>query len=1247
MRISVVALSLCLLFAGLLAFGQAGTGTITGIVTDPQGHVVVGAMIEVKSTVTGVNYTAASSSTGNYTITQLPPGVYELTVKSQGFKSYNHKNLQVEVAQILPQNVPLEVGSTGESVTVTAESTLLRTESGDLATNITVDSLDNLPILGIGTTNASPYGFRNPYSMIQLLPGVGSYIAENAMVINGLGGADNPTEGFRLEGQDFTNHLVSYAVAENQPSADAIQEVAIQTSNYAPEFGTAGAAVINVTMKSGTNKYHGSAYDYWVNEDLNAGDPFSISGGCIASNCSTFGGSGGKYRPRARRNDFGGTLGGPVYIPKIYDGRNKTFWFFNFEEFVESNLYSFGLTLPTPAYLNGDFSAISPNGTCSLCSTYAIPTGALGTPAPAKDPQGRPLFANTIYDPDTRAINPTSNTGYANPFMGNVIPSTRFDPLAIKLEGLFPAAQNANLTNNGVGAITGHRISEIPSLKIDESITAKDKISYYQSKTGTSAQIASPLGNADGLPLEIGGYRGTFIYVWLYRLNYDRTINPTTLLHLGAGYYWEIFGDHAPFLNFDPTQFGLTGFEIHRQFPTVSGLSGAYGGMQTIGTSGQTQTNNRESKPTFVASITKVSGSHTYKAGGEVYFQGNFTGTFAGVTLAGGANATTQPYTNTTALNGYGTGYGYASFLLGDYNSTTQSPELDYRNGKAQWAFYLQDSWKVTHKLTIDYGLRYDLGTPVKETYGRLGQFSETLANANAGGHPGATIYASTCGCPFYAPAYPFAIGPRLGVAYQLDRKTVLRGGWGVVYQYTTDATSGATVSSTATHTVAGIATFLNEQTPGFILQPTWPVTDNNVYPALGTTTGAPPMPDKNLNRPPRQNQWSVGVQREITRNLVGEVSYVANRDAWLGGSLGFLNQISPTQYARFGLYPYPGTGPCAAGIGTVCASTTYNNYIDFQLLSQAINTTSVMQKMSAAGVGNGGLLLPYTGASLTGTTLSTALRAFPQFPGEAPSGSATGDERFDSLQSKMTKRFSHGLQASGAFTWEKSFTRAARQDFFNPQGSGWALQNLPFRILTFNVTYTTPKIEYLKVKFANTIVKDWQIGVFANYQSAQMLGVPGNTTSNFLGGQEIRVPGQPLYLKNINCHSCFNPETDQVLNPLAWTAYGTNVTGEGTSNLIPGFRGVRHPSENLNFGRNFRIKERMNFQFRGEFVNILNRTLLPSPSTTAPQNAIVHNTAGALTSGYGVVSVYANPNNVNGALGLARTGTIVMRFTF
>ena len=653
----IVAVLFCLLSVGLLAFGQAATGTITGIVTDSQGAVIAGAAVQIKSVATGQVYAGASSATGNYSVAALPPGEYELTVTNQGFKTYTHKNMQVAAAQVLRQDVPMEIGATNESVTVTAEATLLQTETGDLATNITVDSLDNLPILGIGTTNSGSSGFRNPYNMIALLPGVGSYVANSSIIING--GPSN-TEAMRIEGQDMTNHLVSFAIQEGQPSADAIQEVAIQTSNYAPEFGTAGTSLLNITMKSGTNGFHGSVYEYFVNEDLNAGYPFSSNVG-----------SPGKFRPRNRRSDFGGTLGGPVIIPKIYNGRNKTFFFYSYEDYLESNLYSFGLTVPQPYMNQGNFSALSPNGTCSLCSTYNIQQSPLGIKGPgpggvALDPLGRMLYANTIYDPSTIAVNPTNNLSYANPFMNNTIPMNRLDPVAMKLIPLFPSPQNSLLTNDASGPILGHRGSTIPSIKIDHSVSAKDKFSFYYAKTGTESLIASPNGNADGLPQEIGAYRGTFIYTWIYRLNYDRTISPTLLLHLGAGWYRENFGDHAPFLNFDPSQFDLSGFEIHRQFPNFSGMSGNYGGMQNIGTAGQIQTFNRQTKPSFNANITKVAGSHTYKAGGELYLQGTLYTTYAGVQFTTGVGPTAQPYANTTNLNGYTIGLPYASFMLGD-----------------------------------------------------------------------------------------------------------------------------------------------------------------------------------------------------------------------------------------------------------------------------------------------------------------------------------------------------------------------------------------------------------------------------------------------------------------------------------------------------------------------------------------------------------------------------------------------------
>src|SRR5215469_3554391 len=212
-----------------LAFGQVGNGTITGTVTDPGGAVVPNASVNATNTATSVAYPAVTTNTGTYTITDLPAGTYTVNVTANGFKNYSHTNLRVEVAQTIRQDVPLEVGGTNESVTVSAEASLLKTETGDVAHNITLQQLDNLPILGIGGANAGSSGVRNPFNSTVMIPGV-VYNANFTMIVNG---APANTAAYRVEGLDNTNHTVNYALQENQPSADAIQEVAIQTSNFA------------------------------------------------------------------------------------------------------------------------------------------------------------------------------------------------------------------------------------------------------------------------------------------------------------------------------------------------------------------------------------------------------------------------------------------------------------------------------------------------------------------------------------------------------------------------------------------------------------------------------------------------------------------------------------------------------------------------------------------------------------------------------------------------------------------------------------------------------------------------------------------------------------------------------------------------------------------------------------------------------------------------------------------------------
>lgn len=1215
---------LCLFAVALTALGQAGAGTITGTVVDPSGAVIAGASIQVKNSDTGSVYPTVTTATGNYTVSQLPPGTYELTVMVMGFKTYDHSNLRVPAETVVREDAQMQVGSTGESVTVTAEASLLKTESGELSTNVTVDNLDNLPILGVGTANSGTYGVRSVYNMATLLPGV-DYVVNTTMVVNG---APSNSEAVRIDGATITNHFVSFSPQEFQPSADSVQEVAVQTSNYAPEFGLAGGGLFNITMKSGTNQYHGSAYDYFVNEDLNAAYPFTLDP------------AGNKYRPRNRRNDYGGTLGGPVSIPKVYNGHNRSFFFFNWEEFLESSNISFTQTLPDAAFRSGDFSAISPNGTCSLCSSLGIPTNAL----PGSSAVPLTIFANTIYDPTTR--NPANNT--AAPFQGNKIPVQFLDPVSLKIQNLFPSPTGTGLVNNGAGTNQTKRTTILPSIKLDQSLGAKSKIAFYWSRTATDSQYATPYGNADGLPAEISNARGTFFHSWTSTLNYDYTITPTLLLHLGVGYTQIAGYDDAPYLTFNAQQqLGVVGFEQNRNFPYISGMLGGgaqatLGGMQNVGTANGTQGHSLpQEMPSFNANTTWVKGQHTFKVGVEAYLQGQVERPFSANLWATGTNATSIPFSGLN-LAGQAIGFGYASFLLGDYNSLTQIAAADYHLGKQQWGFFAQDSWKVTRKLTLDYGVRYDYGTVQTEQGGRAGVLG-AVPNLSAGGRVGGTIYGATCHCSFEN-TYPYAFGPRLGLAYQVIPKTVIRAGIGLAYSFVPDLNAGPAL--TGINQPGGILPYVALNAGAAIPQPVFPNFSASVYPTVpGSTNSGPSAVDRNAGRPPRQWQYSIGVQREITHNLVLEAAYVGNRGVWwtgAGANLGLVEQVSPATFAMYGLHPY-----------TVSADDAF--------LSQNASSPAVVQRLGSA-------LTPYSG--FNGTVLQ-ALEAYPQFSTAGFGGplsmtnAPTGKTFYDSLQMKGTQRLSRGLQVNGTFTWSKALI-STRQDFWNPASSTKTYQSTdqPF-LFNANIVYTVPKVLAGFNKIVSQVVRDWQFGAFVQYGSGFLLTPPSvtngglNPLTQVEGGTSymLRVPNQALYLKNPNC-GCINPYSDQILNPNAWT---NPAAGQYGGNAYYGdFRGGWRPQENFNIARNFRIREQMTLQIRAEFVNIFNRTYLGYPTTTF--FGVSHNPAGQITGGFGTVnetlaphtnSIPVAPANQNGSCsgsalcGLPRTGTLIARFSF
>jgi len=1195
-------LVILLLVAAVAVFAQSDRGTITGTIADPAGAVVANAPVEARNVGTGALYPVASSATGNYTIAQLPSGNYEINVTVPGFKKYTRQGLTVQAAQTVRIDISLEVGSASESVTVTEATPLLKTESGELSHVVTTERMDNLPLLQTGAIAGSG-GIRNPITVVALMPGSALVQGGTGPVVR-INGGVIASQTVLLEGMDMSNSLGQGASQQNQPGVDSIQEWAIQTSNYAAEFGQAGSAIMNVTMRSGTNRFHGSAYEYFVHEKLNAGQPFTNDG------------NGSLVRSKTRRNDYGFTLGGPVWIPKVYDGRNRTFFFWNWEEYrIGTNVLPNAISVPTAAYRLGDFSA-------------ARLTTKLGT-----DPLGRDIFANQIYDPKSRQT--VGSQVVTNPFPGNAFNASSFDPVAAKVQALIPSPTNPSLINNNyITTYTQQRTTDVPSLKIDQVLGSKDKISFFMNRTKTFCWYCA---GAEGLPLPITATIGTDIRAHSERLNWDHTLSPALLLHLGAGFSQNWLGRPPLATNIDATALlGLTGpFTQPATFPVFSGLSTAQGGMAGMGSTAS-QVDDVFQQFSSIASLTWVKNNHTFKFGGELRNQGDYnlnSGALNG-TYAFSNSETALPYVRassaTSLVGGQPIGFPYASFLLGLVDTANAKPSSAGRVGKHQLGFYAQDTWKVTRKLTLDVGLRYDYSTYLKEQYGRTPSLAPTLANTAAGGHPGSVQYEATCNCNF-AHNYPFAFGPRLGAAYQINSKTVLRAGFGIAYTGTPqyNLSGGAASASNPIGPNADFGREIMKLSTGNPLtrsQIAWPNFSPSYYPVNAIVGGGPPqVVDQNSGRPGRQYQWSVGLQREVVRNLVVEASYVANRQVWMWGG----------------------------AVGTGAGALVNYNYLSTQLLSSyglslsnPADVTILNATLGSAAAGRFQNKVPFAGFPLT-STVAQSLRPFPQFSsGLGTLWAPVGKAWYDSLQVKVTKRYSHGLDLTYAFTWQKEEdTLSLVNDVQNrPNAKSLSANSRPL-ISGIGINYTLQK--WGKNKILSYAVRDWTFGGFLQYTSGLPFAPPAaNVTPtlnavSFQSTFQNRVPGEPVFTKDLNCH-CFDPSTTFVLNPKAWSNPVPGQFGSGT--YYGDFRQQRRPLENLSLGRIFRIREVMSLNLRVEFTNIFNRTYFNNPTATNPQAAQtrVNNSDpnSRTTAGYGFIDTTSVPS-------LPRQGQIVGRFQF
>ena len=1216
MKLGVIAL--LFLSFDVSCVAQSDRGSITGSLTDPSGGAVANLPVTATNEATGVQTRTVTTGDGYYTIPSLPAGSYSLTVQAPGFEKLIRNGITVSVDAAVRVNLVLTVGSTAATVTVTADAPLLKTENPENDIVVTTQDINSLPLnmAGLGA-------IRDPLAFAELAPGttVGGW---NDIHING-----SPGDTYRviLDGQDSGSGLNPRVSDEEQPSVDALQEFALVQDSFPAEFGQTSGGIFNYTTKSGTNKFHGTLYEYFENEALDAGLPFTNNG------------HGGLSRTKIRQNDFGGSFGGPVWIPKIYNGHDKTFFFFNYEMYRDRVNTNNGFrTVPTAAERGGDLSSL-------LTGTQ------IGT-----DPLGRPIMNGAIYDPaTTRTVN---GQVVRDPFPNNQIPVGRYDPVAAKILALIPNPVNNQATGNYPIIFPANKFQWIPSIKIDHALTNDIHLSGYYALTATDKD-----NGGDGLPDPISERRYQVIRANTVRINMDDVIRPTLVLHAGIGFQRYHNPDTTPLTNYNQsTGLGLQGALVGG-FPVITGtpqvvgttLNGASLGLLSgLSVSGQ-PTNGTQllqlgpsnyglyilNKPTAVASVLWIKGQHALKFGGEWKHEQflNRSANQAVGNYSFDPQQTGLPSTNGQNLQGGYTGSSYVSFLLGNVNTE------HIGNVAAPWfvrgsaGFYAQDTWKMTPRLTVNYGLRYDYLQASHEQQYRTTQFNAAIPNPSAGNLPGAAQFegfgAGRCNCTFEH-NYAYAFGPRLGVSYQADPKTVFHGAVGLFYaqqpslNYPGSGNSIGFQWNVVTYNAPGFGLKAAQLANGVAYTNAQLYNTNfnpGIYPVAGQLNNLPPYNYPTMGKPPRTLQTNIGMQREITQNMSFEAAYVGVRGYWFEAD----GLVNPNQLGQAQLNPY--------GLSLANAS-------DRALLTSPISSPTVVAR---------GFHAPYVGFP-SSASLAQALRPFPQFNGVSVSSAMIGNYWYDALQVKVSRRMSRGLWAQASYTWSK--------DLGTVNGDGGATSAVPIgqanlspksyktyvgadrpQILSVSYRWEIPTFGLAETGWKSLFLKGWTTDAILIYQSGALIQSPtaqnGLTSitfaaasgSNSPGNFANRVPGQPLFLHSVNQHNA-NPATTFYLNPAAWSdpAPGTYGTAKA---YYSDYRNPRYPNEQMGIGKTFAIRESASFSIRADFFNVFNRWALPALSGTG--NALQANQFGYV--GTNITSAGSNYP--------PRTGEIVARFQF
>jgi hypothetical protein len=1177
MKRSIYAVAIILLVSAVSLHAQTTNGSIQGSVTDPNGAAIPGASVTARNLDTGLTQKTTTTEAGIYSLPNLPPGRYAITVEAPDLKKYSQEGVTVATGTAVSLDISMQLGAVSDSITVTADASQLQTTSSEIGATVQPTLVANLPLQVAGT-------IRNPVQFIELVPGFvggvdnnpGSNSSDDFKVNGGQeGGTDILVDGVSIS-------LVSPNTQWNKGvSTDAVDEFRVLQSNFSAEYGQSGDGIVSLTVKSGTNELHGSAYDFFRNNALDANS--------WVNNLT------GQPRNVDTQNDFGGTIGGPVFIPKVYNGKNKTFFFFAYEGFRLRNGGTGIDSFPNEAFRSGDFSALCTTGfTNGICNN----------------------LVNQLYDPTTHAAIP-----------GDVLtndPNFTASTVMTNVFALLPQT-NGNLNNNVIDHTVSSTTANLFDVKIDQIFSDKHRMSggfdYDNTKTGGSSDLGPIFGSS--LPQNTR----------YARISDNYTLSPTVVNQALFGFSRRFRGEVANSLGQGyPAKIGLTGVS-NTTFPCLKWGDTNY----QVNNCGASQFADNVYQ--IDDAVSWVKGKNTFKFGGEIrMLQFNVRR----LTQSSGEFDFSSAQTSSTGDASGGGGNSVASSLFGLSDTTT----LNYGNFSGvrykNFALYAQDTYKLNPKLTLNLGLRYDIDLPAAEALSRFSMVDPTLPNPNAGNIPGAYTYFG------FGPGqnlkkrpqdiYYKALGPRVGFAYSINDKTVVRGGYGIFYEALKEGS------------------FADQDGLGFFNRQTVNTTnggptqiDNGVthiFPISGPLTpgaqnkqnGVITVP-ANSGQPADIQTWNLDIQRQLMSNMMLSIAYVGSKGTHLPALNIIPNQVNPSFLTLGGELTMPAS--CLAA--------------------------DTCPKSVAAG-----LSLPYAGFS---GNINQLLRPFPQYGNFNQEDNSftpdrTGNSTYNAMQLQVNKRFAQGLSFLVSYTVSKNITDA---DSAGPGVSGFIGTNSFIGENSYNRAaekavsqLDTPQSlvasffyelpvghgkRYLNgggVK--DRLVSGWYVSGILSYHTGLPTEVYGNcqgTAGDVLfGGCNVTgagarvniVPGVPQTNK-----ANFNPTITPFWNPAAFTPATNCATSTPTCTFgneprsLATARGFWGENEDFTIGKNSRlIGEKATINFQASFFNLFNRHIYSTPSNVfgpSLQTPFVPaggtGCSGPLACGFGAVTSTSAPRTI------------------